>query len=185
MVREVQVNVAYRWFLGYGLTSKIPDASTLSQNRRRRFIESTIYQGIFDEIVLQAIKRRMVDGKTLYSDSTHLKANANKNKYVLKDVQKSTVDYLEALENDVTKDRELHGKKPLKAKDTAAEVKETRVSTTDADSGYMMREGKPEGFFHLDHRTVDSRYNIITDSYVTAGNVHNSVPYLERLNRQQ
>lgn len=185
LVREIQVNVAYRWFLGYGLTSKIPDASTLSQNRRRRFTESTIYQEIFDEIVLQAIKRRMVDGKTLYSDSTHLKANANKNKYVLKDVQKSTVDYLEALERDVAKDRELHDKKPLAAKEAAPEVKETRVSTTDPDSGYMMREGKPEGFFYLDHRTVDSRYNIITDSYVTAGNVHDSVPYLERLDRQQ
>lgn len=185
LVREIQVNVAYRWFLGFGLTSRIPDASTLSQNRRRRFTESTIYQEIFDEIVLQAIKRRMVDGKTLYTDSTHLKANANKNKYVLKDVQKSTVDYLDALERDVTKDREYHGKKPLVAKETAPGVKETRVSTTDPDSGYMMREGKPEGFFYLDHRTVDSRYNIITDTHVTAGNVHDSVPYLERLDRQQ
>lgn len=110
LVREIQVNVAYRWFLGYGLTSKIPDPSSLSQNRRRRFTESTIYQDIFDEIVLQAIKRRMVDGKILYTDYTHLKANANKNKYVLKTEQKSTLDYLEALEKDVTKDRELHGK---------------------------------------------------------------------------
>ncbi len=106
LIREIQVNMAYRWFIGYGLTSKIPDASTLSQNRRRRFTESTIYQDIFDEIVLQAIKRKMVEGKILYSDSTHLKANANKNRYVLKDVQKSTLDYLEALETDVAKDRE-------------------------------------------------------------------------------
>src|SRR5512138_2504051 len=88
LIRDIQVNVAYRWFLGYGLTAKIPDASTISQNRRRRFSESTIYQEIFDEIVLQAIRRKMVDGKILYTDSTHLKANANKNKYQLKDIQK-------------------------------------------------------------------------------------------------
>jgi len=50
LVREVQVNVAYRWFLGYGLSDKIPDASTFSQNRRRRFTESMTYQEIFDEI---------------------------------------------------------------------------------------------------------------------------------------
>lgn len=185
LVRDIQVNVAYRWFLGYGLTSKIPDASTISQNRRRRFSESTIYQEIFDEIVLQAIRRKMVDGKILYTDSTHLKANANKNKYQLKDIQKSTRDYLGALEEDIAKDREAHGKKPLKAKEQAPETKETRVSTTDPDSGYMVREGKPEGFFYLDHRTVDNRYSIITDTFVTPGNVHDSIPYLERLDRQQ
>ena len=37
LVREIQVNVAYRWFLGLTLQEKVPDASTLSQNRRRRF----------------------------------------------------------------------------------------------------------------------------------------------------
>jgi transposase len=37
IIREVQVNAAYRWFLGYTLSDKIIDASTISQNRRRRF----------------------------------------------------------------------------------------------------------------------------------------------------
>jgi len=62
--------------------------------------------------------------------------------------------------------------------------KEVKVSTTDPDSGYMYREGKPEGFYYLDHRTVDLKYNIITDVYVTPGNVHDSQPYLQRLKRQ-
>lgn len=65
------------------------------------------------------------------------------------------------------------------------EDKEVKVSTTDPDSGYMFREGKPEGFFYLDHRTVDVKYNLITDVFVTAGNVHDSMPYLERLDRQK
>ncbi|WP_171252898.1 transposase, partial [Acinetobacter baumannii] len=50
---------------------------------------------------------------------------------------------------------------------------------------YMYRTGKPEGFFYLDHRTTDIKYNIITDVHITAGNVHDSVPYLERLDRQR
>ena len=185
LVREIQVNVAYRWFLGFGLTDKVPDASTISQNRRRRFSESTIYQEIFDEIVVQAINRKMVDGTVLYSDSTHLKANANKHKFEVCEVQKSTREYLDRLEEDITKDREAHGKKPLPEKETLPEVKETKVSTTDPDSGYMVREGKPEGFFYLDHRTVDSRHSIITDTFVTRGNVHDSIPYLDRLDRQR
>lgn len=65
------------------------------------------------------------------------------------------------------------------------EEKEVKVSKTDPDSGYMIRDGKPEGFFYLDHRTVDTKYNVITDVHVTAGNVHDSVPYLSRLDRQR
>lgn len=65
------------------------------------------------------------------------------------------------------------------------EEKESKVSTTDPESGYFQRDGKPEGFYYLDHRTVDAKYNIITDTHVTAGNVHDAVPYLSRLRRQR
>ncbi|CAI8828111.1 transposase [Bacillus sp. IT-79MI2] len=34
-----------------------------------------------------------------------------------------------------------------------------------------MRDGKPNGFHFLDHRTTDAKYNIITDTFITAGNV--------------
>ncbi len=64
------------------------------------------------------------------------------------------------------------------------EEKEIKESTTDPESGYMVREGKPEGFYYLDHRTVDLKYNIITDVHVTPGNVHDSLPYVQRLDRQ-
>lgn len=47
-----------------------------------------------------------------------------------------------------------------------------------------MREGKPQGFFFLDHRTVDAKYTIITDTFITAGNVSDSEPYLACLQKQ-
>ena len=56
LVEEVKVNVAYRWFLGYDLTDKIPDASVIWQNRLRRFNGTDIPQQIFDNIVRQAMK---------------------------------------------------------------------------------------------------------------------------------
>ena len=37
IVKDIEVNLAYRWFLGYLITEKIPDSSTISQNRIRRF----------------------------------------------------------------------------------------------------------------------------------------------------
>lgn len=49
----------------------------------------------------------------------------------------------------------------------------------------MIRDGKPEGFFYLDHRTVDLKFNVITDVYVKPGNVHDPIPYLFRLDRQK
>lgn len=36
----------------------------------------------------------------------------------------------------------------------------------------------------MDHRTVDGKCNIITDVHVTPGNVHDSMPYIERLEAQ-
>ena len=58
------------------------------------------------------MKLGMVDGKVPYTDSTNLKANANKNKFVLKEIRKSTGNYLYELEKDIEKEREDHGHKP-------------------------------------------------------------------------
>lgn len=185
LARDIQVNVAYRWFMGLTLKDKVPDASTLSQNRRRRFRESTIYQEIFDEIVLLAMRKGLVDGKTLYTDSTHLKANASRHKFRKEVVQKSTRGYLDALDVAIDEDRLEHGKPPRKPDEQKPVMKETKISTTDPESGYMVRDGKPKGFFYLDHRTVDGRHNIITDSFVTPASVHDSIPYLDRLDRQR
>lgn len=190
LMREIQVNVAYRWFLGYGLQSKIPHHSTISSNRNQRFAQSDIYQQIFDEIVLLGLRHKFIEGKTLHTDSTHLKANANKNKFELKQVRGSTQSYLDDLEKEVSEHREQRGKKPLKAKEqekdeSEAPQKSSKISTTDPESGYMIRDGKPKGFFYLDHRTVDDLHSLITDVHVTAGNVHDSRPYLDRLDRQR
>ncbi len=182
LAQEVEVNVAYRWFLGLDLTDKVPDVSTFSQKRRRRFNEHPeIYREIFDDIVLQAVGCNLVSGKVLYTDSTHVKANANRHKAIKIEVEKSRAAYLDELESAVNADREDHGKKPLAPKENVTEVKTVKRSRTDLDSGFLARKGKPQGFFYLDHRTVDDKANIIVDSFVTPGNVHDSTPYLERL----
>ncbi|MCJ8159028.1 IS1182 family transposase [Sphingomonas sp. LaA6.9] len=185
LVREIQVNVAYRWFLGLKLTDPVFDASTLSQNRRRRYDDTTVAQEICDRIVEQAIDHGLVDGRVLYTDSTHLKANANKNKYDKAIIAKSRADYWEALDAAVEEDRTGRGHKPLKPRDRTPPETETKVSRTDPESGYMVRDGKPKGFFYLDHRTVDGCLGIITDTYTTPANVHDSIVYLGRLDRQR
>lgn len=199
LVEEVKVNIAYRWFLGYGIEDKIPDASVIWQNRVRRFNGTDIPRQIFENILQQAIKHKLVDGKILYTDSTHLKSSANKNKYREVTVEVEAQDYINELNAAINEDREKHGKKPLKFDETAKKpdkdddenyfddnipTKTLKQSTTDPDSGFMHRDGKPKGFFYLDHRTVDAKYNIITDTFVTPGNVNDVKPYQNRLKYQ-
>ncbi len=133
----------------------------------------------------QAIRHGLVDGTVLYTDSTHLKANANKGKYDLEMLAKSRADYWADLDRAIEAERAAHGQKSLRQKEREPEVKETKISRTDRDAGYMVRDGKPKGFFYLDHRTVDGRHAIITDTHVTPANVHDSIVYRERLDRQR
>jgi hypothetical protein len=142
---------------------------------------------LFEDVVIMAVKKGYIDGKELYTDSTHLKANANKNKFTKKMVEETTKKYLSDLEASVNEDREKHGKKELnpKKEDEEKKYKEIKESTTDKDSGYMMRDGKPEGFFYLDHRTCDGKHNFITDVFVTPGNINDSVEYLGRIDYQR
>ncbi|WP_437887595.1 transposase, partial [Phytobacter sp. V91] len=134
LVKEILVNVAYRWFLRMGLTEKVPDASTLSQNRIRRFNDSDIFQQIFDRIVEQALSQGMANGRVLYTDSTHLKANANPRKAVNEVRPEGVSDYFDQLNAAVEADRKKHEKKPLpavkKKPGSAAGVKNVKVSTT-------------------------------------------------------
>lgn len=188
LVREIQVNVAYRWFLRMGLTEKVPDASILSQNRLRRFNGSDVFQHIFDHIVAQALAQGMANGRVLYTDSTHLKADANPRKAINEERPEGVSEYFAELNAAVEADRKQHEKKPLPAAKkqsvNAAAVKDTKVSTTDPESGFMHRDNKPQGFFYLDHRTVDGKHGIIMDTHVTPGNVHDSQPFIGRLAHQ-
>ena len=188
LVKEIQVNMAYRWFLRMSLTEKVPDASTLSQNRIRRFNDSDVFQQIFDHIVEQALVRGMANGRVLYTDSTHLKADANPRKSVNELRPEGVSEYIEQLNAAVEADRKKHEKKPLpavkKTPENAVADKNTKVSTTDPESGFMHRDNKPKGFFYLDHRTVDGKHGIIMDTHVTPGNVHDSQPFIGRLRRQ-
>lgn len=184
LVREVEVNVAYRWFLGLRLTDKVPDHSTFSQNRRRRFSGTDIEQVIFDEIVQQAVSHHLIGGRVLYTDSTHLKAKANKKHFKPHQVQQTPQAYLETLNAEVEAARTAQGKTRFPSDDDdEPPPREIKVSTVDPDAGYMTRDGKPQGFFYLDHRTVDGRHALIVDSFVTPANVHDSQPYLGRLQR--
>lgn len=112
-IREIQVNIAYRWFLGYSLTEKIPHFSTFNKNYERRFKDTDLFESIFKEILAVAANNGFIDSSNIYIDSTHIKANANKKKYTKVEVDVQAKHYQEQLEKEINEDREKHGKKPL------------------------------------------------------------------------
>lgn len=180
LVDAIHHNMAYRWFLGYGLTEPIPDHSTISYNRAVRFKDSTIYEDIFNEIVLMAIDHGFVKGKIVYTDSTHVKASASNSKFESV-TEERIIEEDESLLMLVNDKRISKGQKPLKPAKPKVEVNTRKVSKTDRDSGYMHRDRKPIGFYHLVHGTVDSANNILLSAHVTPGNTHDSTVYIENL----
>ena len=184
LVLEIEHSTAFRWFLGYKLLDKIPHHSVFSKNRQRRFKDSSIFQEIFEDLVFMALKSDMLDGKVLYTDSTHTKANANNKNFRKIEVTKTPQEYVGELNEAVNEDRISHGKKPLAEVEIKEETKIIKQSTTDPDSGEMNRERKPRGFYYLDHRTTDSLFNIITDVHITPANVSDSTCYIDRLKYQ-
>ena len=96
--QEIQVNMAYRWFLGLDLEERVPDHSTISQNRRRRFHGTDLFRRLFEQIVLQCIEKGLVDGKTILTDSTHVKANASPRKNIKITAEKETSVYMNLLD---------------------------------------------------------------------------------------
>lgn len=176
--KKIKVDAEYRWFLGIPYGQDTPHFSTFSKNYERRFKDSDVFEKIFINIVKQAMKYKLIDGTTFYTDSTHKKANANKNKYedVVEEVVKERRKWLE---EEINEERRQQGKKEFKYEDKK-ETKHIKVSTTDSESGYYHRDNKEKGFMYLDHRTTDDKCNIIVDCYVTKGNVHDSGPFIER-----
>ncbi|MCG0276845.1 MAG: transposase [Thermosediminibacteraceae bacterium] len=75
-IKEVEVNVAYRWFLGYGLQEKIPHFSTFGKSYERRFKESDLLEKIFDRVLMEAIKCGFVKTDAVFIDATYIKASA-------------------------------------------------------------------------------------------------------------
>ena len=54
-------------------------------------------------------------------------------------------------------------------------------SLTDPDAGQQTREGKPDGFHYSEHRTVDSKNNVIVNVHVEPANVNDMKPMPEIL----
>ena len=180
--KDIQVNLAYRWFIDYDIDEKIPDHSVISQTRRRKFCNSNIFQDIFDEIVIQCINKGFIQGSTIITDSTHIKANASiKSLKRIRQIREFCKKYIKGLDKYIIVEKNKITNNKTKKKKFS---NKTHRSKSDPDCRLMNRTGKPFGLHYLEHRSVDLS-GFITDVFITAGNLNDSEPYIDRLLRQK
>src|SRR5213083_1563778 len=80
--REVQVNLAYRWFCGLSIEDKIPDHSAFSRARHERFRDSDMFRRVFEHVVETCIAAGFVGGEGFAVDASLIVADANKQRSI-------------------------------------------------------------------------------------------------------
>ena len=177
--REIQMNMAYHWFLGSNLLEEIPHLATVSYAFCKRF-PPELSEEIFAHILNKALNHRMVDPSMAFIDGTHIKASANKKKFQTEQVAKAAKVYEEQFRKEVAEERKKLGKKE---KDDDANngssgggtVTKT-VSTTNPDCG-MFVTGSHERQFAYEARTACDKHGFVLGVEVTEGNVSGSVAW--------
>jgi transposase len=174
---EVEMNIAYRWFIGYDIDTPVPHFATISYAFASRF-PSEVFERIFSWILEEATNKGLVRAQTVFIDATHVKANANKKKRRKELAQKTARIYDEQLRAEIEADRAAHGKKPLKDKrddddggsDGGGMV---TISTTDPESGLFRKGEHKTEFAYTAHVACDEN-NFVLACEATPGNVHDS-----------
>ena len=174
-VKESQVNVAYRWFLGLGIDAAVPHFATVSYAFATRF-PSEIARRIFAWVLDAAVGKNLVRAEEAFIDGTQTKASANKKKSRKELAVETAKIYDEQLREEINADREAHGKKPLKESKKEPKTKEVTVSETDPDCG-IFRKGEHKVEFAYEAHTACDAHGIVLGYEVTAGNVHDSVAF--------
>ena len=179
LVEEIRLNIAYRWFCGFELDDAIPDHSTFSKTRTRKWQQSGLFQNAFYEIVKQCIACGLIDGKAMAADGSYIPANVSRESWVdvETEVEQSMQSYLDSL------DEELSQQPGFKKPPTRIVKKRRTTSQTDPDSGYI-NHGNKRGIGYLMETTVDCKHGILTGVDVYPANEKESTLVLRHLERQ-
>ncbi|MCL2313423.1 MAG: IS1182 family transposase [Firmicutes bacterium] len=178
--QEIIVNLAYRWFLDLEIDDKVPDYSTYSKNYERRFKGTTVFKEIFEYILNECAKNKLLKLDSIFVDSTHIKANANKNKYENQLINLEAKVYQEELEVEINQTRDFYEQKSRQI-NHYGEEKNRKVSTVDPESG-LFHKGEKEKCFAYTSSVICDEKGFVIKQNITAGNVHDSKSFHEVYN---
>lgn len=186
-INEVEVNLAYRWFLGLGFNDKVPHFSDFSANYKRKFstplevttdseevVQKTIFEIVFDEILKQAYRKNLLSPRHIYMDSTHIKANANKKKTFDQIVVEERRYYQDELDREI--DQECARQLFSQPKEVEPKTKKVKVSTSDPDCGIFYK-GEHETQAAYLAQTVSDANGFVIGVKVNPANCHDSTTF--------
>jgi hypothetical protein len=163
LCRDVQVNLAYRWFCGLSIEDKIPDHSAFSRARNERFRDSDIFRCVFEHVVETCIAAGLVGGEGFAVDASLIVADANKQRSIpgaewnkeraAKDASRAVKEYLATLD-----DAAFGG---------ASEVTPKFVSPSDPAAQWTGAMRGPAFFAYADNYLVDVKCGVIVDVEAT------------------
>jgi len=157
--REVQVNLAYRWFCGLGLEDSIPDHSVFSRARNERFRESDVLRKVFERVVGSCIAAGLVGGEGFAVDASLIEADANRQRSIAgtdwdreRDPDRASRAVKEYL---ATLDDAAFG--------AATEVVPKFVSPSDPAAQWTGALKGPAFFAYANNYLIDVRFGVIVD----------------------
>jgi transposase len=161
LMREAQVNLAIRWFIGYGLHEALPDHSSLTRIRQRWGAER--FRRIFTRTVQACMAAGVAKGEVVHIDSSLIRADVSWDA-----IARRHVDAVDAAEGDDSTPRP-----------TAPKV---AVCTTDPDATLVTnnksRRSEPT---YKQHTAADAEHGVILDVMITTGALHDTKPVEEQL----
>ena len=163
LCRDVQVNLAYRWFCGLSIEDKIPDHSAFSRARNERFRDSDIFRCVFEHVVDTCIAAGLVGGEGFAVDASLIAADANKQRsipgaewnkqHAAKPASRAVREYLATLDD--------------AAFGAASEVPPKFVSPSDPAAQWTGAMRGPAFFAYADNYLVDVKFGVIVDVEAT------------------
>lgn len=191
LMREVQVNLAYRWYLGYDLDEAIPDHSDLSKARRRFGL--AFFEQLFGAILARCQAAGLVGGQTVLMDSTIVQANASMDSVTT--LRHRPAAYWEQLEqaagtaasvpqesppNDEPPSPSIGHKRPRQQRTC-----DRKYSTTDPEASVHHRRGGDTKVAYKAHFLADARHGVITAVSATAASADDTAVVPELLERHE
>jgi transposase len=160
LMREVQVNLAHRWYLGYDLGEVIPDHSILSK-ARRRFGVSFVEQ-LFAFTLGRCQDAGLVRGEAVLMDSTVVQANTSLDSPTT--LRYRPAQYWEQLERQAEPEADSHDsgrwlgqKRPRKDR-----TSDQKYSRTDPEASLYHRRGQESKLAHKTHFLADEQKTVVT-----------------------
>jgi transposase len=159
LCREIQVNLAYRWFCGLSIEDKVPDHSAFSRARNERFGDSAIFRSVFERVVGACIGAGLVGGKGFAVDASLIAADANKRRSIpgsewnkeldVQQVSRAAKEYLATLDD--------------AAFGAASDVTPKFVSPSDPAAQWTGAMRGAAFFAYADNYLIDVKFGVIMD----------------------